>query len=82
MLITSKFDRNAAHLSEDRNTVEILDAIDFVSINGKKILLFDDIYTTGKSFLKVARKLKTLGALEVVGLFMGKTHWIDQNENL
>jgi predicted amidophosphoribosyltransferase len=76
-LIINKSDRNAVHLQEDRSSVNVLESIDFKDIKGKNILLFDDIYTTGKSFLKVARRLKALGAGEIVGLFLGKTHWLE-----
>lgn len=77
-LIINKADRNAVHLQEVRGSVNILDSIDFANVKGKSILLFDDIYTTGKSFLKVARRLKALGANDVIGLFLGKTHWIEE----
>lgn len=82
-LIFTKSDRNAIHLQTDRSSVNILDSVDFVNVRGKNILLFDDIYTTGKSFIKISRKLKNLGANEVVGMFLGKTHWLedDNNEN-
>jgi ATP-dependent DNA helicase RecQ len=76
--ITNKSDREAKHLAEERNAVNIIDSIDFNNVAGKRILLFDDIYTTGKSFLRVARKLKVMGALEVKGIFLGKTHWLEE----
>jgi len=76
-LITVTENREARHLSEDRDSVNILDVIEFGNVRGKRILLFDDIYTTGKSFTRVARKLISLGAIEVIGLFLGKTHWLE-----
>lgn len=72
--------REARHLTKDRNSISILNSIDFGSVRGKRILLFDDIYTTGRSFTRVARHLTFLGAIEVVGLFLGKTHWLDENQ--
>jgi ATP-dependent DNA helicase RecQ len=78
-LVKNLSDRESIHLQENRGAINILDAIDFGNVTGKNILLFDDIYTTGKSFLKVARRLKSLGAVEVVGLFLGKTHWHDES---
>lgn len=77
-LLTNSGDRDAIHTQEDRNAVNIMDNIAFGDVAGKKIVLFDDIYTTGKSFLKVATKLKELGASEVHGLFLGKTHWLEE----
>lgn len=78
-LITNRYDRLPKHLqdAEGRNAIDILETIDFGNVRGKKILLFDDIYTTGKSFLIVARKLKALGAREVKGIFLGKTHRLE-----
>ena len=42
-------------------------------IVGRDIFLVDDIFTTGESYRQVKRKLLDLGALSVVGLFLGKT---------
>ncbi|NDV70375.1 ComF family protein [Dysgonomonas sp. 25] len=45
---------------------------------GKDVLLIDDIFTTGESFIQVKRKLIELGAQSVTGLFFGKTVRIEQ----
>lgn len=42
-------------------------------IKGKDILLIDDIFTTGESFIQLKKKLIDLGANSVIGLFFGKT---------
>ena len=42
-------------------------------IKGKKVLLFDDVTTTGRSFTRTADKLMSHGAAGVHGLFIGKT---------
>jgi hypothetical protein len=42
---------------------------------------FEILVTTGKSFLNMANALKANGAIEVVGLFLGKTHWKDDLED-
>lgn len=78
-LIYNTDDRGAKHLEEDRNAVNILEHMAFGDLRGKKVLLFDDIYTTGKSFLKVASKLSQIGVSEVKGLFLGKTHWLNDD---
>ncbi len=82
-LIMSKSDRLAKHRQgeEGRNAIDILESIEFGNVRGRNILLFDDLYTTGKSFLHVARRLKALGAEEVKGLFLGKTHWLVEENN-
>lgn len=64
LLLSNKSDREAAHLTEDRRLVNIIDSINFGDVRGKKILLFDDVYTTGRSFLEVARKLSRLGQMK------------------
>ena len=38
-----------------------------------KILVVDDIATTGQSFIQMKRKCMQLGANSVVGVFLGKT---------
>lgn len=78
-LITNTDDREAKHLEENRNAVNILEHMAFSDIRGKSIILFDDVYTTGKSFLNVASKLSQLGAAQVRGLFLGKTHWLNED---
>jgi len=40
---------------------------------GKDVLLVDDIFTTGQSFVQIKRKLIETGANSVTGLFFGKT---------
>lgn len=48
-------------------------SFDEEKIKGCEILLFDDVKTTGKSFLQCASELKRLGALNVVGVFLAET---------
>lgn len=42
-------------------------------IKGRHVLLLDDVFTTGESFRQLQRKMKQLGALSVIGVFLGKT---------
>lgn len=70
-------ERESKHLLEDRNSVQIMDHIAIQNVRGKNILLFDDVYTTGRSFLKVANALKANGATEIKGMFLAKTHWLE-----
>ena len=41
-------------------------------IRGKNVVLLDDVLTTGESFRQLQRKMKQLGALSVIGVFLGK----------
>jgi ATP-dependent DNA helicase RecQ len=81
-LITNTDDREAKHLEENRNSVNILEHVAFRDIKGKNIVLFDDVYTTGKSFLNIANKLSQLGATQIKGLFLGKTHWLNDDGSI
>lgn len=47
--------------------------IDPKSVNGKKIILIDDVITRGRTFDDTADKLIRAGALTVQGLFVAKT---------
>lgn len=42
-------------------------------IEGKHVLLFDDVITSGQSFIQLKRALLNLGARSVTGLFLAKT---------
>jgi hypoxanthine phosphoribosyltransferase len=42
--------------------------------NGKHVLLFDDVKTSGGSFIQNANKIKALGASNVTGVFLGETY--------
>lgn len=41
--------------------------------SGKKVILIDDVITRGTTLESTARRLKSQGALEVIGLVVGKT---------
>lgn len=43
-------------------------------IYNKKVVLFDDVKTTGSSFSQVADRLSSLGATEVIGCFLATTY--------
>jgi sulfatase modifying factor 1 len=79
-LIRAEGDRAERKLQQDRDSVNILNHLNFPqSIKGKKIILFDDVLTTGKSFELIAFKLMELGAEDVFGLFLSKTVWPTEN---
>ncbi|MBO8161027.1 MAG: RecQ family ATP-dependent DNA helicase [Thermosipho sp. (in: Bacteria)] len=71
--IKNKKNRLPKHLSGN-----VEDILEYLEINSKKIkdkiiILFDDILTSGKSFLKIANTLKAYGAKDVIGVFLAKT---------
>lgn len=43
------------------------------SVAGRKVVLFDDVYTTGKTWTTFATSLESLGADVVQGLFLAET---------
>lgn len=54
--------------------VSIMD-FDRAFFKGKKVLVFDDIITTGGSYALFAEEVEKHGALVVGGLFLTRTHY-------
>ena len=52
-----------------------------VLFKGKKVLVVDDILTTGSTISEVARQLKIAGATNVYGLVVASPKYILQMEN-
>lgn len=77
-LITNRNDRDASHLQKDREIINRDETIRFGEVKGKKIILFDDVFTTGKSYKWTSNKLKQLGVRKVYGIFLSKTFWMDE----
>lgn len=65
------YDRENSRQEKQKKTTENLSFSD--KVNGKVVLLFDDIYTRGTSFSQCAEALTRRGAVDVFGLFLGKT---------
>lgn len=66
-------DREAKHLSKNRECCDKNYEIDYDKIKNKNILLIDDIITTGTGFSKLSNELLKNGSREVNGLFLAKT---------
>lgn len=73
---------NAISNAQDRPstmvTGKIANPAEFFAVNsneiiGKKVLLIDDVITTGRSFVQTADKVMACGAKSVEGLFLAKT---------
>ena len=47
--------------------------IDAKAIKGKKVVLFDDVVTTGKTCTAFKEKLESMGATVILAIFLGKT---------
>jgi predicted amidophosphoribosyltransferase len=45
------------------------------AVEGKHIMVYDDVLTGGNTLNAVARRLKTAGAAEVLGLVLGRQKW-------
>lgn len=71
--ITVREDKEDSREHKSNDTTWNLD-FDSSQIFGKKIILFDDVMTRGTSFCQVANKLKSYGAVSIMGLFLGKTY--------
>ena len=73
-------DRAEIHRGGQRNYHRVLDCIWFSNnIQGKNIVLIDDVVTTGRSFRIIAQKLVELGATSVNGIMLAKTHWLQED---
>lgn len=71
--VYNKYDTEAGHISgKSTNPIEAF-GFNAESVNGKNIILIDDIITRGTTFNQVANKLNSLGALSVTGLFLART---------
>lgn len=69
-------DRPEIHIGQKRVYDNVLNSIEFSSnINGKNIILVDDVITTGKSYKIISDHLQSIGARSVFGLMLAKTYW-------
>ncbi len=64
-------DRDNSRREKGKDTLEYL--VFSPLVYGKDILLFDDMSTTGASFIQAADVMMIMGARSVYGLFIGKT---------
>ncbi len=56
------------------NVLGVYEAVEGVSMAGKRVLLVDDIATTGSTLGECARTLELAGAKEVLCIVLAKTH--------
>jgi competence protein ComFC len=70
-----KFTKDQASLKENRRLENLKGAFFCIKpwlISGRKIILVDDVYTTGATMQECARVLKEAGAKEVIGLAIAR----------
>lgn len=71
--VYNKYDTEAGHISgKSSNPIETF-GFNAESVNGKNIILIDDIITRGTTFSQVSNKLSAFGAISVSGLFLART---------
>ena len=68
-LVNVTEERKAVHKGGSRN---LQNYIINENVAGKKVVLFDDVYTTGKSWTTFAYKLESMGAEVVQGVFLAE----------
>lgn len=73
-LIVREMDRPNTRGGKREDTLEGL-RINGSAFVGKRVILFDDVTTTGRSFVQLADNLMDAGATQVVGFFLGKTDY-------
>lgn len=71
--VSVAYDREQLKGTIGANKIANLNFDQSIIIN-KKVLLFDDVKTTGGSFRQVANKLSALGASEIIGCFVATTY--------
>lgn len=70
-------DRLAVHERHHKKSITRTQVImfDAMMLLGKKVVVFDDVITSGKSFSLFAEMLEAYGAEVVGGMFLGKTQY-------
>ena len=80
-------DREAEHINGKSDNPTRTFGFNESKIRERIIILIDDIFTRGRTFNQTAAKLKEMGAIDVIGLFLAKTvnpdyHQADRGSNV
>lgn len=79
--IEKSCDSEASHISGKSSNPTKDFEFDTDCFKGKKVILIDDVLTTGRTFKDTATKMMNLGALSVNGVFVAKTINPDYTSN-
>lgn len=66
--------------SEERTKIKDYLVIDNIDLSNKKILIVDDVFTTGSTFAAMIELVKTKNPKKIKGLLMSKTFDLDERE--
>ncbi len=71
--------RDTASLVERKVAAQVLYAAlnvpDPARVAGRRVMVYDDVFTAGSSLNAVARRLKASGAEKVYGLTLARAQW-------
>ena len=72
-LVSRRSDTDAGHISGKSSNPAADFSVNQFYCKGKKVILIDDVITRGVTFSDTAKKIQNVGAIAVIGLFVGKT---------
>ncbi|MDM1350937.1 phosphoribosyltransferase [Myroides marinus] len=75
-LITRSKDRKDSR-EQNKHSIDVLDGVNFdAKLNGKTVILLDDVTTMGTSIQKFDQKLKQLGVNQAIDIVLAKTYYV------
>lgn len=75
-------DQQPSHITGTRGNSTMNFCVNAADVEGRDIILIDDVITRGYTFAQTARKLRANGANRIVGLFVAKTVNPDRNRHV
>lgn len=72
--------KSLSAIERKNNLTGVFSVSDKIDVKGKRLLLIDDVCTTGSTLSEAARTLKEAGAAEIIAATFAKTR--DNNKNL
>lgn len=69
ILLRTRYSQSQVHLQFDERQANVKNAFEATQdLSGKRVLLIDDVYTTGATLNECAQALRNAGAIDVFGL--------------